>query len=907
MLSKQRPSQQLSSRQPLMNTPVYYSTYEESTRYRSKENKNPRYSCFNLDFYTAGDEDQFEMNRNKTTIKDTDIDSSEYNKMNTVRVPELYHNLQAIDITHTFHYIFQKFKKGIFVQILDNQVSVLLPFSKFNYINEWGDKIKMPKMDTFKYIYESSGVKFNRLGIEQNVWRWYANNGIVRYERPIKENDSGIHMIYDMFQELCKHRKVPDMEFFINKRDFPILKKNKTEPYDYIFGDEQPLLSHQYDKYAPILSMCSTQQHADLLIPTWDDWSRVSVKEHKYFPKSSQEYKEFDFSTPWESRIPTAIFRGRSTGLGITRNTNPRVKVSFLSLEHKVDDDGMLFLDAGITHWNTRPRIIKGFGEINTFHPSLLATLPLVEYKSIEEQSKYKYIINIDGHSSAYRLSLELSTGSVVLKVNSNYTLWYSHLLHPYVHYVPIQSDLSDLYTQIQWCKEHDQECQQIALNAQQFYNTYLGKEYMMDYLQGLLYSIKKYNTGYKYDTCLIDYQRQHIRDLLQQFRFFDMLVYQNKRCYSSLVHTQYLLSQDILNESLYCSDDQHNKVIQYQGKQLFIKYNTHDKDEMLHDYLVGIYCINRLIQFIPNYSFTFYCVEQAVGVDEGERSKDHIIREHIDGITLVDYLHSPHFNIYTFLCILMQICLAIQTAQQTFLFVHGDLYPWNIILTTHKEKIEFTYYINCYKIRIKTDIIPIIIDYGKSNAIINGVYHCSKKFFFSEIHDMLSLLLSCLNELLTKRNLNKEEKSIVIYLSKFFTGTKFTQYKNLSTLSELKDFLYFNKKYSQMLYSDKYSLDKKNCIDFFFHLYNKYNKNIVIETVNTVCPMLKSSVNTHDNSFFNSCFVVDSQEYHCKKEILLQQKPATNQFFLLLENCFKNGGVNMSKAVDVLKYMIVN
>ena len=32
-------------------------------------------------------------------------------------------------------------------------------------------------------------------------------------------------------------------------------------------------------------------------------------------------------------------------------------------------------------------------------------------YLSAKEQSEYKYIINIDGHSAAYRLSYELSQG----------------------------------------------------------------------------------------------------------------------------------------------------------------------------------------------------------------------------------------------------------------------------------------------------------------------------------------------------------------------------------------------------------------------------------------------------------------------------------------------------------------
>ncbi len=76
---------------------------------------------------------------------------------------------------------------------------------------------------------------------------------------------------------------------------------------------------------------------------------------------------------------------------------------------------------------------------------------PKVSPLTPEEQSKYKYIINIDGHVSAFRLSLEMSMGCCILLVKSTipnetfgWKMWFSHLLKPYIHYVPVKSDLSD-------------------------------------------------------------------------------------------------------------------------------------------------------------------------------------------------------------------------------------------------------------------------------------------------------------------------------------------------------------------------------------------------------------------------------------------------------------------------------
>ena len=55
----------------------------------------------------------------------------------------------------------------------------------------------------------------------------------------------------DMLIELCKNRKVDDVDFFINRRDFPLLRKGYKEAYECIFGENTELLSHKYKKMCP--------------------------------------------------------------------------------------------------------------------------------------------------------------------------------------------------------------------------------------------------------------------------------------------------------------------------------------------------------------------------------------------------------------------------------------------------------------------------------------------------------------------------------------------------------------------------------------------------------------------------------------------------------------------------------
>ena len=88
---------------------------------------------------------------------------------------------------------------------------------------------------------------------------------------------------------------------------------------------------------------------------------------------------------------------------------------------------------------------------------------------------------------------------SVILLVESEWKIWYSHLLKPYVHYIPVRKDLSNIYRQIKWCKNNDDKCKQISINARKFYETYLQKDGILDYMQKIFIDIKKQTGGYTY------------------------------------------------------------------------------------------------------------------------------------------------------------------------------------------------------------------------------------------------------------------------------------------------------------------------------------------------------------------------------------------------------------------------
>ena len=82
-------------------------------------------------------------------------------------------------------------------------------------------------------------------------------------------------------------------------------------------------------------------------------------------------------------------------------------------------------------------------------------------------------MIHIDGHIASWgRGPAILYSDSVLLEVESENEPLYIQSFVPWVHYVPVQTDLSDLVEKIQWLKDNDDQAKQIALNGKSLYQS---------------------------------------------------------------------------------------------------------------------------------------------------------------------------------------------------------------------------------------------------------------------------------------------------------------------------------------------------------------------------------------------------------------------------------------------------
>lgn len=151
-------------------------------------------------------------------------------------------------------------------------------------------------------------------------------------------------------------------------------------------------------------------------------------------------YKQFidqvqTYDIAWEDKLVAPIWRG-------SRNTTPGIEYDYL----------------GTNGLHPREYFVR-HGGFNASYDRM----------PIQSQIAYKYILDIDGMVNAWSgLYWKLLSNSVVIKHKTHWKQWYYSSLQPWVHYIPLER-VEDLPYVIEWCKNNDDKCKQIATNATKF------------------------------------------------------------------------------------------------------------------------------------------------------------------------------------------------------------------------------------------------------------------------------------------------------------------------------------------------------------------------------------------------------------------------------------------------------
>jgi len=109
-----------------------------------------------------------------------------------------------------------------------------------------------------------------------------------------------------------------------------------------------------------------------------------------------------------------------------------------------------------------------------------------------KEMVNYKYILDVDGNACTWDATAwKLNSGSVIFKVKSPWRQWFYNEYLPWVHYIPILDDFSDLQEKYQWCENHPLECERIIIRCKDLFQKTYRFSNVIDYVKSVIEKTK--------------------------------------------------------------------------------------------------------------------------------------------------------------------------------------------------------------------------------------------------------------------------------------------------------------------------------------------------------------------------------------------------------------------------------
>jgi hypothetical protein len=259
---------------------------------------------------------------------------------------------------------------------------------------------------------------------------------------PVKDPTNYFWTVLQDLQALVQRHKVADVEFLLNMADTPVV---------FAQDDGKPSVP------IPIFSYCKTRRFLDILIPGYYSPDRTC----KQFTET------YNAKYPWRAKREalfaryTHFCKPRDQRDEYARRLPPCARSYFAALAMKSTSSEVPIDVAPLNVVNDTKDPSLEYGRRLLRNGSSLA---------LGEHGRYKYLLDTDGFTSAYKLQQLLSTNSLVLHHKSPWRSFYHAALRPWAHYVPLwQSSADDAVRLLGWLRRHDALAQQIATNAQAF------------------------------------------------------------------------------------------------------------------------------------------------------------------------------------------------------------------------------------------------------------------------------------------------------------------------------------------------------------------------------------------------------------------------------------------------------
>jgi len=221
-----------------------------------------------------------------------------------------------------------------------------------------------------------------------------------------------------------------------------------------------------YSKRDCLWFRCSDSRYTGPNYPIITKTRDIHNPESKGIIGSLEYYRHFGMmpqvmqvDPPWQAKENTIVWRGATTGIG--KDNRKCSRLDFVRKYSKTYDVGFASF-AG--KWSQ-----NNLETCNLYYRGAM---------SMAKMSMYKFLPVLDGNDKASALNWILLSNSVPLMPKPRFHSWLCEdFLIPNIHYVELNEDYSNLPDKIQWCLDHDSECNNIAQNGKDFIMSNFNKE----------------------------------------------------------------------------------------------------------------------------------------------------------------------------------------------------------------------------------------------------------------------------------------------------------------------------------------------------------------------------------------------------------------------------------------------
>lgn len=279
--------------------------------------------------------------------------------------------------------------------------------------------------------------------------------------------------IIDPIVQLHSLMPLPDMDFIVTLHDVSLTAYSSRAKINFPSGPPGPIF-------------CIAKNKLETGMVVIPDWYALN----DYLPDKALILEgRRQMLTNWQAKHSVLFFRGGDSGVfdrSEWRNY-ARPKLVSLSLQHPD------LIDAKFSY-------LMKYEVDSSIRDQMMKEGMVANHVPISHFPRYRYLMDVDGHTAnTPRTALLLYSGSVLFKQITNNILWFYKELKPYVNFIPVAEDLSDILLKIEWAKNHDAECQRIAENAYQLAEEVLRPECSYLYLYRLLETYSKKQQQYYY------------------------------------------------------------------------------------------------------------------------------------------------------------------------------------------------------------------------------------------------------------------------------------------------------------------------------------------------------------------------------------------------------------------------